>query len=134
VLARYLEYIAAFNARDIPTLERILDPEVVFDWRGDLPTMYGRDQMLGFYEVAWRHFEETLTPSAIEVRGDVLRTTLRTELRVTRDWPDCPLRPFFAGTTVLVGGRLQYVFHRGRINHIMELLDPTSDGGPGGIG
>lgn len=69
-----------------------MTPGLVFDWRGELPTMYGRDAMLEFYERAWLHFDETLTPSAFEVRGDILRTT---------------------------------PFHHGRINHIMEIAQPT---------
>lgn len=123
------EYVAAFNARDVPELERRLDPLVVFDWHGLIPTFYGRPAMLGFYAEAWTHFDERIAASDVEVHGDVLRATIRTRLDVFRDWPDCPIRPFRRGETVELAGRLQYVFEGGRINHIMELMSADSPAG-----
>jgi ketosteroid isomerase-like protein len=125
--AEFEQYVSAFNAQDVPALERHLDPAVVFDWHGEIPTLYGRDAMLGFYAEAWTYFDERIEASDIDVRGDVLRATIRTRLDVFRDWPDCPIQPFARGEQVEVSGRLQYVFNGGRINHIMEL---TSAGAP----
>jgi ketosteroid isomerase-like protein len=119
--ATYREYVAAFNARDVAALERFLSPEVVFDWRGLIPTMYGRDAMLGFYSEAWTYFDELIDGQDITVHGDVLRCRVDTRLDVRRDWPDCPIQPMRAGEVIEVSGRLQYVFDAGRINHIMEL-------------
>jgi hypothetical protein len=129
VIAEFDEYVAAFNAHDVATLERRLHPQVVFDWHGLIPTFYGRSTMLAFYGEAWTHFDERIAASDVVVHGDVLRATIRTRLDVFRDWPDCPIRAFRSGETVELAGRLQYVFDSGRINHIMELMSAGTPAG-----
>lgn len=130
--SRFEQYLSAFNAQDVAELEHLLSPDVVFDWHGLIPTFYGRAAMLGFYAEAWTYFDERIEATDIDVCGDVLRATINTRLEVFRDWPDCPIRPFAQGQSVEVGGRLQYVFDAGRINHIMELMSAgtPAEGGP----
>ena len=118
--ARYEAYLAAFNAKDFAGLERYVSPDVVFDWNGAMPTMHGRSAMFDFYREAWTHVEERVSASDIEVEADVLRATITNELRVYRDWPDCPLGPMHAGPPFKISGPMEYLYSNGRIIHIAE--------------
>lgn len=115
----YRDYLSAFNVGDFETLERYLAPDLVFDWGGHMPTMRSRAEMFAFYREAWTYFEETVTASDVEVDGDRLYATVSTELRIFRDWPDCPLGPMRVGP-FSVAGPMAYRFENGRIVHIAD--------------
>ena len=116
--ALYRRYVAAFNAHDFDRLETCLSPEVVFDWGDVMPAMYGRAAMLGFYRKAWTYFDEEISVSGLETDGNGLSATVTTEIRVFRDWPECPITPMRAGPPYTVSGRVGYLFEQGRIAYI----------------
>jgi ketosteroid isomerase-like protein len=116
--AVYRRYVAAFNAQDFRELETFLSPDVVFDWGDVMPAMYGRAAMFDFYRQAWTYFDEEISVSGIETDGNRLRALVTTEIRVFRDWPECPITPMRAGPPYTVSGPVGYVFELGRITRI----------------
>jgi len=124
LVARYLAYVAAFNAGDLATVAEHLTEDVVFDWGGTMPALVGREAFTRFYALAWRHFSEHLTVSDIRAHGDRLSAWIETAISVHEDWPDCPIRPMYAGTRFTVSGRMRYLFRADRICHIAD--DPST--------
>ncbi|MGP3963098.1 nuclear transport factor 2 family protein [Nonomuraea sp. 3N208] len=116
--ALYRRYVAAFNAHDFDELETYLSPELVFDWGSVMPAMRGRAAMFAFYREAWTYFDEEISASDIEFDGNRLSATITTEIRVFRDWPECPIGPMQAGPPYTVSGRVEYLFEYGRIAYI----------------
>jgi ketosteroid isomerase-like protein len=125
LVTRYLAYIAAFNAGDLPAVAEHLTEDVVFDWGDTMPALVGRDAFTAFYGLAWKHFAEHLTVSDVRAEGDRLSARLETAISVHADWPDCPIEPMYAGTQFTVSGRMAYRFRGAQICHIAE-EDPST--------
>ena len=127
LVASYLAYVTAFNAADLDAIARHLAENVVFDWGDVMPALVGRRAFVDFYRTAWQHFDEELTVSDIRTDGDRLSAYLSTRIDVHTDWPDCPIRPMYAGTGFTVSGRMRYRFHDGLICHIADAdTSPTT--------
>ena len=124
LVVRYLAYIAALNAGDLRAVADHLTEDIVFDWGNTMPALIGRDAFTGFYALAWSRFSEHLTVSEIRAQGDRLSAYLDTAISVHADWPDCPIRPMYAGTRFTVSGRMRYLFRADRICHIAD--DPST--------
>jgi ketosteroid isomerase-like protein len=120
IATRYEAYLAAFNAKDLTGLARHLAPDVVFEWNGEMPDMHGRDVVLDFYREAWTHLDEKIRAREVEVAGDRLLATITNELRVFREWPECPLGPMTVGPPLTISGSMEYLYVNGRIAHIAE--------------
>lgn len=120
LVARYLAYVTAFNAADLLAVGEYLAEDLVFDWGDTMPALVGRDAFTEFYSLAWRHFAEHLTVSDIRAEGDRLSAHLETAISVHADWPDCPIRPMYAGTQFTVSGRMGYRFRDDLICHIAD--------------
>lgn len=126
VAATYRRYVDAFNAHDFDALEDFLASEVVFEWGGVMDDLVGRDAFFAFYREAWDHFDERIEARVVLTEGDGLRAWIDTELRVFRNWPDCPIRPFAAGDVVRVSGLMDYRFRNRQIVRIAD-ADPPSE-------
>ena len=125
LVATYLDYVAAFNAGDLAAVVEHLTEDLVFDWGDTMPALVGRDAFTGFYALAWRHFSEQLTVADVRADGDRLSAYLVTAINVHHDWPDCPIRPMYAGMRFTVSGRMGYRFRDDRICHIADDDPPT---------
>jgi ketosteroid isomerase-like protein len=126
LVAPYLDYVTAFNAADLHSVARHLAEDVFFDWGDVMPALVGRHAFLDFYRTAWQHFDEELTVSDIRTEGDLLSAHLSTRIDIHTDWPDCPIRPMYAGTGFTVSGRMRYRFRGGLIRHIADDVDTSS--------
>jgi len=126
LVARYLAYVGAFNAADLRAVGEYLAEDLVFDWGDTMPALVGRDAFTDFYARAWRHFGERLTVSDIRAADDRLSAHLDTTISVHTDWPDCPIRPMYAGTRFTVSGRMAYRFRDGLICRIADDDSPTT--------
>ena len=110
LVAPYLDYVTAFNAADLRAVARHLAENAFVD----------------FYRTAWQHFDEELTVSDIRTAGDQLSAHLSTRVEIHTDWPDCPIRPMYAGAGFTVSGRMRYRFHGDRICHIADDVETSS--------
>lgn len=101
------QYIAAFNARDMPGFTRFYDPDVSFQLGGRIQ-MDGRQAIIDWYTLAWQRIEEHCEVRRFISDASGVAVELETEFRAVADWPDFSAGPLLTGDVMRRIGFIHY--------------------------
>jgi hypothetical protein len=115
IIARYHDYLACFNAKDLNGLKNYLAEGLFFYRFYGIPPFLGRAEMFAFYEEAWSHFNEHVTVNEIHIKKMDLTSTyyffiasIEVHLQIFKSWINGPYGTYLAGTEKRVNQKILY--------------------------